>query len=66
VFLEHIWLCGRILTTDESIDRFISAQQVAGANSDAVEAPPNQPARTPGQRTRASETAAKKLEDSGL
>lgn len=60
VRLEGIRLAGRWLTSAEALSRFVAAQQPV----DAEETPT--PTRTDGQRRRASERAAKKLDKLGI
>ncbi|MBO0698079.1 MAG: hypothetical protein J2P46_06780 [Zavarzinella sp.] len=65
VHLEALRVVNRYVTSEPAVHRFILAQQspTPAVRSDA---PTPEAPRTPGQRTRASERAARKLQEVGL
>jgi hypothetical protein len=63
--LEGLRLAGRWLTSEQALDRFLSAQHAACAPDQAEQpAPPTR--RTPNQRQKHSERAAKRLQELGV
>lgn len=66
IHLEALRVVNRYVTSEPAVRRFIMAQQQPSLRSARPEDPAIAPPRTPGQRSRASERAARKLQSQGL
>ncbi|MSR55154.1 MAG: DUF1580 domain-containing protein [Gemmataceae bacterium] len=64
IHLETLRVVNRFVTSEPAVRRFILAQQRMSADK-GPSSLPVKPPRTPGQRNRASERAAQKLQDRG-